>query len=166
MSRERQIRSYDYVNHPYERVRDALTEDARAVFQAATKAAASRAKLVASELKVNVAGIEIGTDVSIEVTHIASHAADAVSPPSTCLSLEWAAVNAPHLFPLMKAELSIYPVTTTETQLDFHGSYQPPGGLLGSAFDSVVGHRIADASVHRFIAEVAEHLRVSLDQSA
>ena len=165
MSSERQIRSYDYVNHPYEQVREALTEDATAVFQSATKAAASRAKLVASELKVNIAGIEIGADVSIEVKNIASHAADAVSPPSTCLSLEWAAVNSPHLFPLMKAELSIYPITTTETQLDFHGSYQPPLGVLGSAINSVVGHRIADASVHRFIADVAEHLRISLERT-
>ena len=39
MNRGREIRSYDYVNHPYERVREALTQNALTVFQSATKAA-------------------------------------------------------------------------------------------------------------------------------
>jgi hypothetical protein len=36
MSSGREIRSYDYVNRPYERVRDALRQDALTVFQSAT----------------------------------------------------------------------------------------------------------------------------------
>ena len=42
MSKGREIRCYDYVNHPYERVRDVLRLDALNVFQSATKAAAQR----------------------------------------------------------------------------------------------------------------------------
>ena len=49
MSKGREIRCYDYVNHSYEQVRDALSGDARAVFQSATKAAASRAQSIASD---------------------------------------------------------------------------------------------------------------------
>ena len=49
MSKGREIHCYDYVNHPYEKVRGALSKDAPAVFQAATKAAASRAQSIASE---------------------------------------------------------------------------------------------------------------------
>jgi len=44
MSIGREIRSYDYVNRPYERVRDALRQNALRVFQSATKTAASRAQ--------------------------------------------------------------------------------------------------------------------------
>jgi hypothetical protein len=40
MSKGREISCYDYLNHPYEQVRDALSKDALAVFQSATKAAA------------------------------------------------------------------------------------------------------------------------------
>ncbi len=162
MSNERQVRFYDYVNHPYEQVRDTLTHDALAVFQSATKAAAARAKSVASELRVNIAGIEVGTDISIAVKNMEQHPRDAASPESTCLSLEWEATNSPRLFPLMKAELSIYPLTSTETQLDFSGQYLPPLGVMGAAINSIVGHRIADASIHRFVADVAEYLRTSL----
>jgi hypothetical protein len=39
MNTGREIRSYDYVNRPYERVRDALRQNALTVFQSATKAA-------------------------------------------------------------------------------------------------------------------------------
>ena len=41
MSKRSEIHCYDYVNHPYEQVRDALNKDAPVVFQSATKAAAS-----------------------------------------------------------------------------------------------------------------------------
>jgi hypothetical protein len=41
------------VNRPYERVRDALRQNALTVFQSATKAAASRAQSIAAELHVD-----------------------------------------------------------------------------------------------------------------
>jgi hypothetical protein len=46
MSKGREIRCYDYVNHPYEQVRDALRQDALTVFQSATKAATYRAQSI------------------------------------------------------------------------------------------------------------------------
>jgi hypothetical protein len=166
MSKGRQIRSYDYVNHPYEQVRDALTKDARAVFHAATKAAASRARSVASQLRVNVAGIEVAADIAISVKSIEERAQEVGEPPATCVRLEWEAATSPHLFPFMKAELSVYPLTATETQLDFSGVYEPPLGALGSAMNAVVGHRIAEASVHHFVTEVAEYLRTTLPKTS
>jgi len=48
MSRGRTIRCYDYVNRPYEDVRDELKRDALAVFQSATKAVASRTQSLAA----------------------------------------------------------------------------------------------------------------------
>jgi len=55
--------------------------------------------------------------------------------------------------------LSVYPLTATETQLDFVGRYDPPLGIVGGALDATVGHRIAQASVHRLITDVATYLR-------
>jgi hypothetical protein len=161
MSKGREIRCYDYVNHPYEQVRDALRQDALTVFQSATKAAASRAQSIAAELHVDSGGIGIKTDISISVKNI-EEKVDAVSPPVTRLLLEWEAATMPHLFPLMKAELSIYALTTTETQLDFSGIYEPPFGAVGKVMNAVVGHRIAEVSVHRFINDVAGYLRHAL----
>ena len=162
MSTGREIRSYDYVNRPYERVRDALTQNALTVFRSATRAAASRAQAVAAELHVDFAGIGVKTDINISVKNIEEKIVDASSTPSTRLLLEWEAATMPGLFPLMKGELSVYPLTSTETQLDFSGVYEPPFGAVGRTMNAIVGHRIAEVSVHRFVSDVAGYLRQAL----
>jgi hypothetical protein len=158
----RKIRCYDYVNHPYERVRDALKQDALIVFQAATKTAASRAHSVAAELRVDFAGIGVKTDIKIGVKNVDEKAGSSASMPTTKVTLEWEAAKMPRLFPLMKGELFVYPLTATETQLDFSGVYRPPFGTVGKTMNAIVGHRIAEVSVHRFVTDVAGYLRREL----
>lgn len=162
MSAGRQIRSYDYVNHPYNRVRDVLKQNAVAVFQSATRAAASRAESVAAELHVDFAGLGVKADINIVVKSIDEKPADDVSPASTKLLIEWEAATLPRLFPLMQGELSVYPLTSTETQLDFCGTYEPPFGAVGKTMNAIAGHRIAEASVHRFVNDIAGYLRQAL----
>src|SRR4030095_4300843 len=118
----REIHCYDYVNHPYERVRDALSRDALTIFQLATKSAVSRAQSVATELHVDFGGVGIKANIKVQVRNI-KEMVDPIPSPATCLLLEWEAATMPGLFPFMKAELSIYPLTATETQLDFLGHY-------------------------------------------
>jgi hypothetical protein len=162
MSKGREIRCYDYVNHPYEQVRDALSHDALAVFQSATKAAASRAQSVAAELRVDIGGIAVEADIKIHVKNIEEKGREAMTAPVTRLRLEWEAAKMPRLFPFMRADLAIYPLTSTETQLDFSGVYEPPLGAVGKAVNAVAGHRIAEVSVHRFVNDVAGYLRQTL----
>jgi hypothetical protein len=162
MSKGREIHCYDYVNHPYEQVRSALSTDAPSVFQSATRAAASRAQSVASELRIDLGGIGIEADIRVSVKNIEIRERQGMSEPVTRLQFEWEAATMPRLFPLMRAELSIYPLTATETQLDFQGLYEPPLGPLGKAVNAMVGTRIAEASVHRFVSDVADYLRRTL----
>lgn len=164
MSKGREVRVYDYVNHPYPQVRDVLSSDALAVFQSATKAAASRARSVASELRVDIAGIALEADIIVSVKKTEEQT-PVLGSPVTRLELEWEAAKAPHLFPLMKAELAIYPLTASETQLDFSGEYEPPFGAVGKAMNAIAGYRIAEASVHRFVSDVAAYLRQAIPAS-
>jgi len=161
MNTGREIRSYDYVNRPYERVRDALSQNSLSIFRSATKSAASRAESVAAELHVDFGGIGVKSDINISVKSIEEEA-DATSTPRTKLLLEWEAAAMPRMFPLMQGELSVYPLTSTETQLDFYGVYEPPLGAIGKTMNAIVGHRIAEVSVHRFVSDVAGYLRESL----
>ena len=156
MSKGFEIHCYDYVNHPYAQVRDALTKDPVALFRAATRAAASRAQSVAAELRVELGGVGVEADITISVKNIEEKAS------ATRMQLEWESATMPNLFPLMKAEIAIYPLTATETQLDFQGTYKPPLGALGKAMNALVGHRIAEASVHRFVTDVAGYLRQAI----
>jgi len=162
MIKSREIRSFDYVNHPYERVCDALVRNTLEIFRSATRAATARAHGVASQLRVEIGGIELGTDIEIDVREIEERRTEATSAPRTCLQLEWEAARRPHLFPFMRAELAIYPLAPSETQLDFSGRYEPPLGVLGSAMDSIVGHRVAEACVHQFVTDVAAYLRTTI----
>jgi hypothetical protein len=162
MSKGREIRCYDYVNRPYDQVRDALSKDALKIFRAATKAADTRARSVASELRVDIGGIAVEADILITVMNVEEKESGGMSEPVTRLKLEWEAAKMPGLFPLMRAELSIYALTSTETQLDFLGEYEPPLGPVGKALNAVALHRMAEVSVHRFIEDVAQYLRQSL----
>ena len=162
MAKPNIVRSYDYVNHPYDKVKDALSSNAETVFRNATRTAASRAQNVASELHVSIAGFEVGTDIALQITKVEHLEKQIHSPVMTKIELEWQASKMPQLFPLMEAELSIYPLTSTETQLDLSGQYQVPLGILGNAMNAALGHRIAEASVLRFIRDIAAYLRDTL----
>jgi hypothetical protein len=163
MSEPHELRCYEYVNRPYAQVRDALRADPAGIFERATKGAASRAHDLAASLHVDLGGVEIGAEVAITVEAIDEVAESPMGhAPMTKLKLSWKAAKAAGLFPSMAAELSIYGLSKDETQLDLHGRYTPPLGALGSALDSLVGHRLADASVHRFLADVASLLKAEL----
>lgn len=157
-----EIRSYDYVNHPYGRVREALVADAAGIFRAATRVAADRAQSVAAELRVTLAGVDVSTDIVCSIGKIEEAAGGPKGAPVTRIPISWEAARNPRFFPLMSSVLTIYPLTSTETQLDFLGHYDPPLGVVGEAMDAIVGHRIAEASVHRFITDVARYLREHL----
>jgi hypothetical protein len=155
------LRVFDYVNHPYGRVRDALAADPLAVFRTATTAAAARADALTTELRASIGPIDVAADIDIRVLSTETVASPEGSE-TTRITVEWQAAKNPGLFPVMRAVLAVYALTATETQLELEGDYQPPLGALGRVVDAAIGHRIAEASVHRFIAQVASHLRAVL----
>lgn len=161
MSKRHELRCYDYVNHPYEQVRDALAADALGIFRRATHSAATRADDLSAELRVRVGALEIATDVEIVITAVV----DARSPddrPATRLELGWKSKRRPGLFPAMTGALWVYSLAPRESQIEFIGTYDPPLGVLGEALDAVAMHRIAEASVQRFVSDIASFLRAEL----
>ena len=155
----REIRSYDCVNRPYAAIRDALVKDPAAVLRAATNAAASRAKAVAAALHVTIGPLDLGAAIAVTVGEISEQAPRLRRRESRAFPSNGRLPERAALFSIMNAGLSVYPLTATETQLDFLGRYEPPLGIVGGALDAVVGYRIAEASVHRLVADVADYLR-------
>jgi hypothetical protein len=162
MAEPRKLRIYQYVNRPYERVREAFLERGQEILQRATTSAAARADALAATLRVTAAGIEIGVDVKIRVTRIREEEWVKGASPVTRVSLSWEAAKATALFPSMQAELSLWPLYAEETQLELVGEYHPPLGVVGNALDAMVGHRLAEASTHRFLDDIVEQLRREL----
>ena len=162
MSSKKKIRCYDYINHPFENVKAVVQKNITEIFKNATKSASARAKNVAAELHVNVAGFEFGKDIDITIKGIRESPKSLGTPPSISILLEWAAHENSKIFPMMEGDLTLYPLTSTETQLDFSGEYEVPLGVIGGMLNAVGGHRIAEASVLRFVQDIAVHLRNEL----
>jgi hypothetical protein len=154
---KRTVRAFDYVNHSYEAVRDAMRKDTAGIFQRATKVAEARSGEIVASLSVNVSGLQISKDVAIKIGAVREEGS--LGSRVTHIELEWHAAESPGLFPMMKADLRIYALSPTETQIELSGEYDPPMGALGGAIDAVLGHRLAEASVHRFVRAVVERLR-------
>ena len=66
------------------------------------------------------------------------------------------------VFPVMNAELLFWPLSSSETQLEIEGAYRPPLGIVGNALDAAIGHRVAEATVHRLLEDLVEQLRREL----
>ena len=154
-----QISCSEVIPRPYKLVRNALVKDAVAIFESATKDSAEDTQGT-TELHATIGGLEVGKEIAITVTSIDQHArAPEKSSTATRFGLQWQAIEHRNLFPLMKGELFIYPITGLETAFEFEGDYVPPGGQLGRAIDAIFGHRLAQISVARFIGEVTDYLR-------
>jgi hypothetical protein len=153
MSEPREVRCYDYVTVPYERVFALLRLDAVTIFSRATADAADRARELMATLRLDVGPLKVGVDVKLQVTGIADETT-ATGDPRTRLDFTWQAAQGAGFFPTMDATLSVYPLSSRETQLDLHGRYSPPLGTLGNAFDAAVGHRVAEATLLRLLRDV------------
>ncbi|MGH7285213.1 MAG: hypothetical protein ACRELY_27135 [Polyangiaceae bacterium] len=167
MSEQHEIQCYEYVNRPYDRVSAALIDDAVGLFRRATRGASKRADALVATLKLHVAGFEVGKNIVIRVKHIdaSGSAPGNLAPEATRLAIDWEAETNAGLFPSMRAELAVYPLSAEETQLDLRGTYTPPGGILGNAADRLVGHRMALASMHRFLDDLSDGLRRELEEA-
>lgn len=159
MSRE--LHAYDYVNAPFARVREIILRDGAAIFQRATASAASRAGDVGATLRVDVGPVQVGVDVTIEIKGHRDEST-ALGERSTHIDLAWVAKRAAGLFPALEGTLTLLPLGSRETQLDFRATYDPPLGVVGDALDAVAGRRVAEASLRRFIEDVCARLRAEL----
>lgn len=165
MGEPRKVRCYQYVNRPYAAVRRLLVERGASLFQRATASASARATEVGATLHTGVGAVEVAVDVRIFVHAVSEDEGVAGMSPVLRIALGWEASHAAALFPVMKGELSFWPLTATETQLEIEGTYRPPLGVIGNAADAAIGHRIAEASIHQFLDDIVEQIRHELLES-
>jgi hypothetical protein len=166
MNEPRQVRFYGYLDRPYGRVRELLHRSPTELLRRATTSAAARARTVAASLRVETGGVEIAVEVHLNVSAARDDDAIAGLPPTTSVEIAWEAAHGRGLFPLMNAHLSAWPVSAAETEIEIDGVYRPPLGALGNAIDAIVGHRIAEATVHRLFEDLTEQLRLELPLEA
>ena len=95
---DQEIRSYDYVNHPYTKVRETLVADAAGIFRAATRVAADRARSVAAELRVTVGGVDVAAEIVFTIGTIEDATGGPHGAPVTRIPISWEAARNPRFF--------------------------------------------------------------------
>jgi hypothetical protein len=75
---------------------------------------------------------------------------------SAGLAIRWEATGpGGGLFPVLDADIRLAPAGERATLLTLAGSYRPPLGALGDALDRRILHRVAAATIRRFLTELA-----------
>ncbi|MBL9016240.1 MAG: hypothetical protein JNL83_18780 [Myxococcales bacterium] len=156
MIKHHELHCFDYVNHDYASVREALLADPLAIFRAATTRGARDA--ANSELRVVVGAMELAAEIEIDIVSTWPSRSP-LGKPAQAITLTWKSPRRPGWFPTMSATLTCYALSSTETELDFDGTYDPPLGVFGAAIDAVALHEFAERAVANFVKEVASYLR-------
>ena len=68
----------------------------------------------------------------------------------------WRATGPTMLFPRMQADLVVSPIDEDSTSVVFEGTYEPPLGFVGGAFDRLVMNRLAEMTVKIWVDRVVE----------
>ena len=151
---------YEYVPALYEDVVELFRQRAAAVLQPATARAAVRAREVVSTLHVQLGRFEVGREIHIELD-------DLVTEPlrRARLPLRWRAEHGASLFPAVEAQLEFAALSDKppSTQIWLVGNYTPPLGAAGAVADDAIGHRVAEAAVHRFVVGTVQRILEELD---
>lgn len=73
-------------------------------------------------------------------------------------AVRWRARTAEQLFPVLEADLDLRQTNGSGCQLSLTGSYRPPLSVVGGVGDRLLGHRVAEACVRRFVLDVGGRL--------
>jgi hypothetical protein len=78
---------------------------------------------------------------------------------SAGFAIRWEATGpGGRLFPVLDADIRVTPAEESATLLTMAGSYRAPLGSLGDVLDRGILHRVADATIHNFLAKVAAQI--------
>ena len=156
-----ELHAYAYADVPFDLASRLFAENAEAVLQHATEDAAQEAGTLSRTLKVNVGGFDVSKDAEVEVGEFEPAQLTRSSVPIT-----WRAEHGRLLFPTLRARLDIVAISLDPplTMIELTGTYDPPGGAIGAGADKLLLHRVAEATVYRFVHDIAMELRDLVDE--
>lgn len=149
-----EIHEHRFLNCPYNRARELLAE---AVADAVETGTGRTVRLT-----LPITGGEISKDVLVEVKH-------GIDPShfDQPWVLHWEPIGG--AYPSFDGRLTVQAEDTYRTaRLALDGSYTPPGGAAGAAFDAVVGTKLASATAKELLRKIGDALeqRYQMEEAA
>jgi hypothetical protein len=158
MSRE--LHAYAYVDVPFDLASRLFAENAQAVLQHATDDVTEEAGKLSRTLHVKLGGVDVAKDVEVLVGEF-----EPKELTRSAVPIRWRAERGRLLFPTLEARLEIAAVSFDPplSQVMVNGTYEPPMGAIGAGVDKLVLHKVAEATMYRFVHDVAMELRDLVD---
>lgn len=139
-----EIHEHRFLNCPYNRAREILADAVADAVEAGTGRTI--------RLSLPIPGGEVTKDVQVDV----KRGTDPTHFDQPWV-LHWDPIGG--MYPSFDGVLTVRAEETYRTsRLALDGSYQPPGGAAGAAFDAVVGTRIAKATAQQLLQRVGDAL--------
>jgi hypothetical protein len=110
-------------------------------------------------IRMNVGDLTVERRVDIKIKHSRAY------PGFEIMEIAW----KPHEggpYPIFRGTLSVEDVGGNFSRLDLDGAYDPPLGIVGAAFDAVVGHRIAVAGARQLLEEIKNGMELAFQTGA
>lgn len=151
----RPIYAYTYAKVPFDDAIALLAGDPERLLQDATDASSQHAEEIQTILRTSIAGLEVEREAVIELGDFTP-----VEVLRSVVPVHWRAARGHLWFPTMDATLEVTALSLRPplVQVTLAGTYQPPLGPVGAFVDAIAAHRIAEATTHAFVNEVAARL--------
>lgn len=156
-----ELHAYAYVDVPFDLASRLFAENAEAVLQHATDDVAEEAGKLSRTLRVNVGGFDVSKDVTVVVGEF-----EPAQMTRSSVPIRWEAERGRLLFPTLEARLDIVALSLDPplTMIELNGTYEPPMGAIGAGADKLLLHRMAEATIYRFVHDIAMELRDLVDE--
>ncbi|MFT7598926.1 MAG: hypothetical protein ACI8TP_001851 [Acidimicrobiales bacterium] len=141
---------------PYGAIADLLEANPAAIMAAAAEQAVAAANEVVVHVEGKWAWFDLNEDVRAELGQLDRGAAMARLP------ISWGADKHKRLLPSLKGNLSVMSLSAKHSEISFTALYAPPLGLFGGVEDFLLGRRILEQVIGRFLDEVVAHLEDQL----
>lgn len=113
---------------------------------------------IAVSLRLDLAAFGIGGDLAIKHGVLMRFVPVEPKDGSISYTVEWAPAPAGP-YPRFSGTMRLLPATDSrQSVLDVTGTYEPPLGALGAAFDAMLGNRIAAATLRAFAHDLASQI--------
>ncbi|HEY5340076.1 MAG TPA: hypothetical protein VIK27_03540 [Candidatus Aquilonibacter sp.] len=98
-------------------------------------------------IRIEIGDLIVERRVDLTLKHVRAY------PGYEVMDIQWTRHNDGP-YPIFRGILSVEESAGNFCRLDLDGSYEPPFGIAGAAFDAVVGHRIALAASRQLLREI------------
>jgi hypothetical protein len=143
------LRAEEIIDQPYASVQKALLADPGKWLP---NLADDAGKRLITEIGVQIGSAWVARAIEVEV------APPTIYPDRSEIFISWKAAGMPSLFPELRGLLELAAVDAARSRLSFEASYEPPGRLAGQLVNQALMHRVAEASVRKFVLRTARAL--------